>query len=67
MTVLLLWALLMAVFVVDATATLLRRMVRWERWAEPHLDHAYQRAVRAGRSHLRVTASVLLLVLWRRP
>ena len=58
---LLLVALLMLVFVVDATATLLRRMLRRERWAEPHRGHAYQRAVRAGSSHRRVTGAVLLL------
>ena len=58
---LLVWALLMAVFVVDTTTTLLRRMLRGERWAEPHREHAYQRAVRAGRSHRWVTVGVLLL------
>jgi Fuc2NAc and GlcNAc transferase len=51
-------ALLLAVFVVDATLTLLRRVARGERWAEAHRSHAYQRAVQSGLSHGRVTLAV---------
>lgn len=36
------WALLLALFVVDTTTTLLRRMIRGERWYAPHRSHAYQ-------------------------
>ncbi len=43
-----------AVFVVDATATLLRRMVNGEQWYNAHRQHAYQRLVRATGSHARV-------------
>jgi Fuc2NAc and GlcNAc transferase len=59
----LVWLLLLAVFFVDATVTLLRRVVRRERWYAAHRDHAYQRATRSGWSHAQVTSAVLLLDL----
>jgi UDP-N-acetylmuramyl pentapeptide phosphotransferase/UDP-N-acetylglucosamine-1-phosphate transferase len=40
-------------FVVDATATLLRRLLRRERVWEAHREHYYQRLVRMGWSHRR--------------
>jgi Fuc2NAc and GlcNAc transferase len=47
--------LLVIAFVGDATVTLLRRMLRGERWYEGHRQHAYQYlAIRWG-SHGRVT------------
>lgn len=58
---LLLWLVLLAAFIVDATLTLLRRVVRGEAWASAHRLHAYQRAVQSGMSHAQVTARVLLL------
>lgn len=56
---LLVWVLLLGVFMVDATLTLIRRMVRGEKWYEPHRSHAYQLAVQAGYSHKQVTLSVM--------
>ena len=53
------WILIFGLFVVDATATLLRRMLRGERWYEAHRSHAYQRLVRAGWPHARATGTVL--------
>lgn len=47
--------LLHANFVLDTSITLLRRMIRGEPWLKPHREHFYQRLVRAGSSHLRVT------------
>lgn len=55
---LLTWLILMGVFVFDATATLLRRAARGERWYDAHREHAYQRLVRAGWSHRRVSLGV---------
>jgi Fuc2NAc and GlcNAc transferase len=52
------WALLLAVFLFDATVTVLRRLGR-EPLHEAHRRHAYQRAVSAGLSHRAVTLSVL--------
>lgn len=46
-----------SVFVVDATATLLVRAWRGERWYTAHRQHAYQRLIASGWSH----AGVLLL------
>lgn len=40
------WLVLGAVFVTDATVTLLTRMLRGERWYEAHCSHAYQRLSR---------------------
>ncbi|HKH93428.1 MAG TPA: glycosyltransferase family 4 protein [Gemmatimonadaceae bacterium] len=60
---LLAWVILTAVFVVDATITLVRRALRGERWYAAHRSHAYQRAVQLGRGHAWVTTSVLLLDL----
>lgn len=57
---LLAWVILMGVFVFDATVTLLRRMVRGERWYEPHRSHAYQRAVQSGLTHAQVSSGVLV-------
>ena len=40
------WLVLAAVFVTDATMTLVTRMLRGERWHEAHRSHAYQRLSR---------------------
>ncbi|HHV77977.1 MAG TPA: glycosyltransferase family 4 protein [Syntrophothermus lipocalidus] len=56
---LLVWLILLGVFIVDATATLLRRISRGERWTEAHRTHAYQLAVQAGYSHKQVTMAVI--------
>jgi Fuc2NAc and GlcNAc transferase len=58
---LLVWTLLLGVFVVDATLTLLRRARNREPVFAAHRKHAYQRAVQAGMSHARVSTMVLLL------
>lgn len=48
-------AVVFAPFIVDATLTLLRRMLRREKVWQAHRDHYYQRLVRMGWSH-RATA-----------
>ncbi len=55
---LLLWAMMMAVFVVDATATLVYRTIKGHPWSEAHRTHVYQLAVRSGLSHDRVALIV---------
>jgi Fuc2NAc and GlcNAc transferase len=57
------WGILMAVFAVDATATLIRRMIRGEKWYAPHRQHAYQLIVQAGFSHRFVTCVVAAINL----
>jgi len=49
------WLILLGVFVVDATITLVVRITRRERWYEAHRTHAYQHAARAVGSHLPVS------------
>jgi Fuc2NAc and GlcNAc transferase len=60
---LLAWMILLGVFVFDATATLLRRLRRRERFFEAHRSHAYQRAARARGHHARVSGTVVALNL----
>jgi Fuc2NAc and GlcNAc transferase len=52
----LLWPVLIfsSAFVVDATLTLLVRMLRGARWYTPHREHLYQWLVRRGASHRKV-------------
>lgn len=62
------WLILGGVFFVDATVTLVRRMVRGEPLHEAHRIHAYQWLARRWNSHLRVTVVVLLVnILWLLP
>lgn len=59
---------LLGLFLVDATATLLMRMWRGDRWYNPHRDHAYQTLVRLGRTHADVVVLFTLAnVLWVLP
>ena len=61
-------AILLAAFVTDATVTLLRRMIRRERWYEPHRLHAYQWLSRRFGSHRPVTLIALVVnLLWLLP
>lgn len=56
------WAaalILPAVFVADASFTLLRRLKNRERVFEAHSTHCYQRAIRGGMSHRRVVREVM--------
>ncbi len=52
------WVILCGVFVVDATVTLIRRMLRGEVWCEAHRSHGYQILSRRWESHRRVTLAV---------
>lgn len=45
------WVLLLLWFLVDATLTLARRLVRGEKWYSPHRTHAYQLLVQSGLGH----------------
>ena len=47
--------LLVSAFAVDASATLLQRMLQGKRWYRPHREHLYQWWVRSGQSHAAVT------------
>lgn len=55
------WIMLLGVFVIDATVTLIKRIYRRERLSEAHRSHVYQLAVQAGYSHKQITLTVLLI------
>jgi Fuc2NAc and GlcNAc transferase len=57
---LLVFAILGAVLISDATVTLLRRLAHGHRPAEAHRQHAYQRLSRAWNSHRAVSAAAAL-------
>lgn len=62
------WAILPAVFVADATVTLLRRAVHGERWFSAHRLHAYQKLSRRWKSHrLSTLLYIAINVLWLYP
>jgi Fuc2NAc and GlcNAc transferase len=58
----------MGVFVVDATVTLIRRLLRGDPVSQAHRSHAYQWLARRWRSHKPVTGAVLAVnLLWLLP
>lgn len=57
------WGILLAPFLVDATFTVARRILRGEPFYKPHRSHAYQRLVLGGRSHRSVTLAFVGLDL----
>ena len=62
------WLILLAAFFVDATVTLLRRIVSRARWYESHCDHAYQHAAQAWGSHAKVTLTFAAInTIWLLP
>jgi glycosyltransferase WbpL len=62
------FVILGGVFIVDATVTLLRRLVRGDRWYEAHRSHAYQHLARRWKGHLPVTSAVIVIDLaWLLP
>lgn len=62
------WLILLGVFIVDATYTLIRRLSRGDKVYEAHRSHAYQFASRFYGSHLPVTVAVgALNLFWLLP
>ena len=62
------WIILLGVFVVDATVTLLRRLQRREKVYQAHRSHAYQHAAVQCASHRTVTLAVASInLLWLLP
>lgn len=60
---LLVFVILSALFIADATVTLVRRLRRGEKPAEAHRDHAYQRLTRRFGSHRTVSISAIAAML----
>jgi Fuc2NAc and GlcNAc transferase len=62
------WLILGGAFFVDATITLLRRLLRGERVYQAHRSHAYQWLARRWGSHRKVTLAVLAVnIVWLLP
>ncbi|TCT09082.1 MraY family glycosyltransferase [Paralcaligenes ureilyticus] len=62
------WLVLLGVFIVDATLTLFRRLLRGDKVYEAHRSHAYQYASRKYGRHLPVTLAVLVInIAWLFP
>ncbi|CAI8863793.1 MULTISPECIES: MraY family glycosyltransferase [Pseudomonas] len=62
------WLILLGVFIVDASCTLMRRLVRGDKVYEAHCSHAYQFASRQYGQHLPVTLAVLVInLVWLLP
>jgi Fuc2NAc and GlcNAc transferase len=53
------WILLSGTFLVDATVTLVRRLLRGEKVYQAHRSHAYQHLSRQWQGHGRVTAAFI--------
>jgi Fuc2NAc and GlcNAc transferase len=58
------WLILLGVFIVDATWTLIRRLIRGDKVYQAHRSHAYQCASRRYSSHKVVTISVIIINLF---
>jgi len=61
------WFILLAIFICDATFTLLMRIGRNEKWYQAHKSHAYQRLVQLGMSHKQLAIVILIVnisILW---
>lgn len=62
------WLILLGVFIVDASVTLLRRVLRGKRMHEAHHSHAYQYASRVFGAHKPVTLVVgAINLIWLLP
>jgi len=62
------WLILLGVFIVDATVTLFRRVLRGEKFYQAHRSHAYQYASRILGTHRPVTLAVCAInIFWLMP
>lgn len=62
------WLIILGCFWVDATLTLMQRIIRGEPWYQAHCSHAFQQAVKKTRCHERVVLGVLYInILWLLP
>ena len=62
------WLILLGVFIVDTTVTLVRRAMRGERFYEAHRSHAYQHAAERRGAHMPITVAVAAInICWLLP
>ena len=62
------WLILLGIFLTDATITLIRRILRKEKFYKAHRSHGYQILSRRFNSHLKVTLYCLFInIFWLFP
>jgi Fuc2NAc and GlcNAc transferase len=62
------WGILAALFISDASITLIRRILSKQAWTEAHRSHAYQHLAHRWQSHQKVTVFYLLInIVWLLP
>ena len=62
------WVVLLGAFIVDATLTLISRVIRGDKFYEAHRSHAYRYASRKYSSHIRVSLAFgVINLLWLLP
>lgn len=54
------WWIILAVFLCDATFTLIYRIYQGKKWYSAHREHAYQHATIYGATHKKVSVSIIL-------
>ncbi len=62
-----LWCMLLAIFICDATFTLIKRICVGEKWYQAHKGHAYQLLVQMGMNHKMLLLNFILVnlvVIW---
>lgn len=60
--------IIMGIFIVDATYTLLRRLITGEKIHHAHTDHTFQHIIQRDFGHARVSAGVFIInVIWLAP
>lgn len=55
------WIILLAVFICDATFTVIKRALHGKPWYAAHREHAYQRLLALGASHQQITLAIVAL------
>ncbi|MCU7811760.1 MAG: glycosyltransferase family 4 protein [Candidatus Thiodiazotropha sp. (ex Notomyrtea botanica)] len=62
------WIILLGVYLVDATVTLIRRLITGQKIHQAHRSHAYQHAALRFQSHGRVSLVIALInIVWLMP
>ena len=62
------WLILLGVYIVDASVTLIRRILASQKFYEAHRSHAYQHAAKRYHSHGKVSLAVVIInLLWLLP
>lgn len=55
------WIILLSVFIIDASYTLIYRVIQKKKWWLAHREHAYQKLVQLGFKHKQITLGVFAI------